>query len=162
MGKELVTIHNLFKQACYLSTSHCHSSHLSPFIQYMKTGKENIRQRKKNDYDIPEEDINCINDLFSKPNIIISMKTSKKSLEIFLVHKKVISPIKYINLFSLFLYSRSRRSDTVSEIKLKGKYLHKCLCRLSIQSIYTLWTYSTNLPFERRKHFPIENKTINK
>ena len=79
----------MFKQACYLATSHCNTSLLSTFIQYTKTGREYLRQGRKSEDEITEEDTHRITILFSKPKIIISMKTSKTSPLIFVLQLTV-------------------------------------------------------------------------
>lgn len=46
IGSELAINVDLFKKASYASTHHCMNSELSPFIEYLQTGKNKFKKNR--------------------------------------------------------------------------------------------------------------------
>lgn len=81
---ELASNLDLFKRTDYASKHQCRSSSVFTFIEYMKTGRSQIRKGHPSNENLTEEDFSLLQRSISTNSNIVLMKSSEYYLKLFL------------------------------------------------------------------------------
>ena len=77
LGSELALNLTLFKRASFVASSHCISSVVHPYIQYLTFGRESSSERQPSSEPVCQDDANILRLLICEDIKIKPMKSSK-------------------------------------------------------------------------------------